>query len=57
MPLLLHSVDTVLLSREVDPAELLMELGFGGGGEESNDLLARIPARFFQPSRVSTFNL
>lgn len=50
-------MDTVLLSREVDPAELLMELGFGGGGEESNDLLARIPARFFQPSRVSAFIL
>ena len=43
------SVDSVLFSREVDPAELLMDLGFGG---QSADLLARIPARFFQPSKV-----
>jgi len=47
---LFFSVDTVLYSREVDPAELLMDLGFGG---TSTDQLARIPARFFQPSKVS----
>ncbi len=44
------SVDSVLQSREVDPAELLMDLGFGG---QTTDLLARIPVRFFQPSKVS----
>ena len=44
------SVDSVLYSREVDPAELLMDLGFGG---QSTDLLARIPARFFQKSQVT----
>ncbi|XP_059088861.1 uncharacterized protein LOC131884972 isoform X2 [Tigriopus californicus] len=43
------SVDSVLLSREVDPSELLMDLGFGG---QSLDLLARIPLRFFGPSRA-----
>lgn len=46
----LFSVDSVLYSREVDPAELLMDLGFGG---RSSDILARIPARFFQPSMVT----
>ena len=45
----LSSVDSVLFSREVDPAELLMDLGFGGA---STDRLARIPLRFFQPSKV-----
>eukprot|EP00094_Tigriopus_californicus_P009871 TCALIF_09518-PA protein Name:"Protein of unknown function" AED:0.06 eAED:0.06 QI:947/0.4/0.5/1/1/1/6/0/681 len=44
----LEFVDSVLLSREVDPSELLMDLGFGG---QSLDLLARIPLRFFGPSR------
>ena len=42
-------MDSVLFSREVDPAELLMDLGFGGA---STDRLARIPLRFFQPSKV-----
>jgi hypothetical protein len=48
------SVDSVLFSREVDPAELLMDLGFGG---QSSDLLTRIPARFFQPSQVTAHNV
>eukprot|EP00095_Tigriopus_kingsejongensis_P007535 maker-scaffold104_size368486-snap-gene-0.9 protein:Tk07535 transcript:maker-scaffold104_size368486-snap-gene-0.9-mRNA-1 annotation:"hypothetical protein L798_11134" len=43
------SVDSVLYSREVDPAELLMDLGFGG---QSTDLLTRIPERFFRPSQA-----
>ena len=50
-PSLSSSVDSVLFSREVDPAELLMDLGFGGA---STDRLARIPLRFFQPSKVSS---
>ena len=49
LSLYLNSVDSVLFSREVDPAELLMDLGFGGA---STDRLARIPLRFFQPSKV-----
>ena len=44
-------MDSVLYSREVDPAELLMDLGFGG---QSSDLLTKIPSRFFQPSMVKT---
>jgi hypothetical protein len=43
------SVGSVLYSREVDPAELLMDLGFG---RQSSDQMTRIPARFFQPSKV-----
>ena len=43
------SVDSVLMSRSVDPTELLMDLGFGG---PSTTLLARIPARFFTKSHV-----
>lgn len=43
------SVDSVLLSRNVDPAELLMDLGFGGPPTSS---LARIPARFFSKSQA-----
>ena len=50
----LSSVDSVLFSREVDPAELLMDLGFGGA---STDRLARIPLRFFQPSKVRYFGI
>ena len=49
LSLYLNSVDSVLFSREVDPAELLMDLGFGGA---STDRLARIPLRFFKPSKV-----
>ena len=49
IPIYICSVDSVLYSREVDPAELLMDLGFGG---QATDPLGRIPARFFQPSKV-----
>ena len=47
-------MDSVLFSREVDPAELLMDLGFGGA---STDRLARIPLRFFQPSKVVRYTV
>ena len=48
--LLYCSVDSVLMSRTVDPTELLMDLGFGG---PSTSILARIPTRFFTKSHVS----
>ena len=37
------------MSRNVDPSEFLLELGFGG---PSTSILARIPARFFTKSHV-----
>jgi len=43
------SVDSVLMSRNVDPSEFLLELGFGG---PSTSILARIPARFFTKSHA-----
>jgi hypothetical protein len=46
------SVDSVLFSREVDPTELLMDLGFGGGSS-AEDIAGRIPSRFLQKSAVS----
>ncbi len=46
----LFSVDSVLMSRSVDPAELLMDLGFGGSKQNSS--LSRIPIRFFTQSHV-----
>ena len=46
---LYFSVDGILLSRTVDPSELLMDLGFGG---PEKSYMARIPARFFNESKV-----
>ena len=37
------------MSRNVDPAEFLMDLGFGG---RSTSVLARMPTRFFTKSHV-----
>ena len=48
----LFSVDSVLMSRNVDPSEFLLDLGFGG---PSTSILARIPARFFTKSHVRIF--
>ncbi len=45
-------MDSVLFSREVDPTELLMDLGFGGGST-AEDIAGRIPTRFLQKSAVS----
>jgi hypothetical protein len=42
-PLYYCSVDSLLLSRSVDPEEVLLSLGFGGCSRS----VARIPPRFF----------
>ena len=47
--ILFYSVDGILLSRTVDPSELLMDLGFGG---PEKSYMARIPARFFRETKV-----
>ena len=47
--LFVYSVDGILLSRTVDPLELLMDLGFGG---PEKSYMARIPARFFKETKV-----
>ena len=43
------SIDSLLDSRQADPVEVLLNLGFGG---HSQDGLARIPERFLRPSKV-----
>ena len=48
--IVLASVDGILLSRTVDPSELLMDLGFGG---QEQSYIAKIPIRFFGESAVS----
>ena len=45
------SVDGILLSRAVDPSELLMDLGFGG---PEKSYISKIPSRFFGESSVSS---
>jgi hypothetical protein len=51
-PLYYCSVDSLLLSRSVDPEEVLLSLGFGGCSRS----VARIPPRFFSTkSHVSYF--
>ncbi|CAB4065560.1 unnamed protein product [Lepeophtheirus salmonis] len=48
------SVDSVLLARELNPTEMLMELGFGG---PPTSMLARVPRRFLQDSEVKGISL
>ncbi|XP_050698047.1 uncharacterized protein LOC126986169 isoform X2 [Eriocheir sinensis] len=43
------SIDSLLDSRQADPVEVLLNLGFGG---QPQDSLARIPERFLKPSEV-----
>ncbi|KAK8390076.1 hypothetical protein O3P69_012950 [Scylla paramamosain] len=43
------SIDSLLDSRQADPVEVLLNLGFGG---HAQDGLARIPERFLRPSKV-----
>ena len=48
-----HSrVDNLLMSRSIDPSQLLLDLGFGG---PETSVVTRIPTRFFtSPSLVSS---
>jgi hypothetical protein len=47
-------VESFLESRKLDPETILLNLGFGGSQDSSNELgLSRIPQRFLQPSSVS----
>eukprot|EP00096_Caligus_rogercresseyi_P000248 TRINITY_DN1063_c0_g2_i1.p1 TRINITY_DN1063_c0_g2~~TRINITY_DN1063_c0_g2_i1.p1 ORF type:complete len:532 (-),score=147.42 TRINITY_DN1063_c0_g2_i1:396-1991(-) len=48
------SVDSVLLARELNPLDMLMELGFGGPPTSN---LARIPRRFLKDSEVKGISL
>ena len=50
---IIFSVDGILLSRTVDPSELLMDLGFGG---QEKSYMAKIPLRFFGETSVSYQN-
>ncbi|KAG7166852.1 TESPA1-like [Homarus americanus] len=43
------SIDSLLESRQADPVEVLLSLGFGG---HAQDGISRIPERFLRPSQV-----
>ncbi|XP_047481519.1 uncharacterized protein LOC125033963 isoform X2 [Penaeus chinensis] len=48
------SIDSLLESREADPVDVLLSLGFGG---QAQDTVTRIPERFLRPSQVPGNNI
>lgn len=48
------SIDSLLDSRQADPVDVLLSLGFGAQSQEG---LARIPERFLKPSQVRGNNI
>ncbi|XP_068239553.1 serine-rich adhesin for platelets-like isoform X2 [Palaemon carinicauda] len=48
------SIDSLLDSRQADPVDVLLSLGFGAQSQEG---LARVPERFLRPSRVRGNNI